>query len=169
MPTRNILRAAGTGRLRTYPEAIGIQFDQDANKLKFTDNEGDVHSIVDEDSEQTLTGKTITGAISTLSVETVAAAGSTQADAGQIAATTNALIEATGADATKGVKLPAALAGRFLLVKNNANAVLKVWPTTGDGINAIAVDSNIALAAFTSAIFAAKDGTTWFTIPLLPS
>lgn len=97
---------------------------------------------------------------------TVAATGSLQSDAAAIAV---GFTLVSGADATKGVKLPAAAAGKICYVKNNAAAILKVWPSTGDGINAIAVDSNIAMASLTAAIFYAYDATTWYTIPLLPS
>jgi hypothetical protein len=75
----------------------------------------------------------------------------------------------TAADATKGVKLPAAIAGRTVIIKNGANAVLKVWPATGDGINAITVDSNYVLAANTSSLLIAYDATTWYSVPLLAS
>jgi predicted RecA/RadA family phage recombinase len=97
---------------------------------------------------------------------TVAAAGSTQSDATLI---TTGFTRATGADATKGIKLPAAVAGAVVIVKNNTAAVLKVWPNTSDQINAISVDAALSMASLTSAVFVAYDATTWFTIPLLPS
>jgi len=97
---------------------------------------------------------------------TVAAAGSTQANAAAIA-TGFTLVSA--ADATKGVKLPAAAAGLVCIVKNNVNAVLKVWPNTSDAINALNADAVMNMAALTSAIFVAYDATTWYTVPLLPS
>ncbi len=102
--------------------------------------------------------------------EVVAAAGSTQTDATSIGATTG-FAHCTGADATKGVKLPAATAGKVVYIKNSdaANAVLKVWPATGDAINAIAANSSLSMAAKTSAVFVAVDATTWYTIPLVPS
>lgn len=97
---------------------------------------------------------------------TVAATGSVQADAAQLA---GGFTLVSAADATKGVKLPAAAAGRVVILKNGANAVLKVWPSTGDAINAIAADSNYVLAANTSSILVAYDSTTWYSIPLLAS
>ena len=96
--------------------------------------------------------------------------------AGNSAATAAALAygfsHVTGADATKGVILPAAAAGRICIIKNAdaANAVLKVYPATGDGINALTVTSGtLDMAAKTSVILIAIDATTWFSIPLLPS
>jgi len=101
-----------------------------------------------------------------LKTATVAATGSTQADAASIS---DGLTLVSAADATKGVKLPAAIAGRTVIIKNGANAVLKVWPATGDGINAITVDSNYVLAANTSSLLIAYDATTWYSVPLLAS
>jgi hypothetical protein len=125
----------------------------------------------------TITGATISGGtvsatdITTtgglyIKTATVAATGSTQSDAASIS---DGLTLVTAADATKGVKLPAAIAGRTVIIKNGANAVLKVWPATGDGINAITVDSNYVLAANTSSLLIAYDATTWYSVPLLAS
>lgn len=99
---------------------------------------------------------------------TVAATGTVQADAALIA---TGFTLVTAADATKGVKLPAAAAGKVCIIKNidAANAVLKVWPNTDDAINAIAANAAMSIAAKTSAIFVAYDATTWYTTPLLPS
>lgn len=100
----------------------------------------------------------------------VAAAGSTQGDATAIAATVGFAF-CTGADATKGVKLPDAVAGKAIIVKNSdaANAILKVYPATGDAINALAANASLNMAAKTSALLVCLDATTWYTVPLLPS
>ena len=97
---------------------------------------------------------------------TAAAAGSAQGDATAI---TTGFTRATGADGTKGIKLPAAVAGAVVMIKNNTAAVLKVYPGTSDAINALSADAAISMASLTSAVFVAYDATTWFTIPLLPS
>lgn len=114
-------------------------------------------------------GSTITTPSMTVTVASVAAAGSTQGDATAITETGPALIEVTGADATKGAALPAAAAGQVLFVKNAAAAVLKLYPASGDAINGLAANASLDMAANTSAVLCAKDGTTWYTIPLLPS
>lgn len=116
-----------------------------------------------------LTGAFELAATGLLSMDsnTKAAAGSAQGDATAITAEGFCLV--TAADATKGVKLPAAAAGKMVIVKNNANAVLKVYPNTSDAINALSADAAISMAAYTSAIFIAYDATTWYTVPLLPS
>ena len=97
---------------------------------------------------------------------TVAALGSIQGDAALV---DTGFTFVTGADAVKGVRLPLAAAGKQVVIKNGAAAVLKVWPATGDGINAIAVDSALSMGSLTSAVFTAHDATTWYTTPLVPS
>lgn len=97
---------------------------------------------------------------------TVAATGSTQANA---AAVSDGFTLVSAADGTKGIVLPAAIAGRTVILKNGAAAILKVWPAVGDAINAIAVDSNYVLAANTSSLLIAYDSTTWYSVPLLAS
>lgn len=103
-----------------------------------------------------------------LNVEAVAAAGSTQANGTAIAATTS-VAAVTGADATKGVILPAASAGKVVIVKNVDNAVLKVYPAGSGVINVLSASAAISMAARTIAAFVAVDSTTWYTLPLLPS
>lgn len=137
--------------------------------------------LVGKASTQTLTNKTltsptistptITGPVMPINAQVLAAAGSAQGDGGLVTAGSPAIVHATGADATKGIVLPAAAAGLVVFVKNAdaANAILKVYPATGDGINAIAVNSPISMAAKTAAVFVAIDATTWFTFSLLPS
>jgi len=97
---------------------------------------------------------------------TVAALGTVQADA---AAITTGLTLVSGADAIKGVKLPAAAARQVCFVKNGANAVLKIWPNTDDAINAIAANSAFSIAALTSVILVSYDATTWYSFPLVAS
>jgi len=123
-------------------------------------------------TDATISGGTVSGTTVTATGDlyvasaTVAATGSTQANAAQLA---GGFTLVSAADATKGVKLPEAVAGRVVIIKNGANAVLKVWPSTGDAVNAIAADSNYVLAANTSSILVAYDSTTWYSVPLLAS
>jgi hypothetical protein len=97
---------------------------------------------------------------------TVAATGTVQADAASI---TTGFTLVTGADDAKGVKLPAAAAGSICIIKVDTGADLKVWPATGDGINAVAVNSNITVVDDVCFALIAYDATTWYTLPLLPS
>lgn len=99
-------------------------------------------------------------------VKTVAAAGSVQGDATQLIEGFNLV---TAADATKGVLLPAATPGAEVIVKNGAAAVLKIWPASGDQVNAVSVDAAFSIAASTSVLLIAYNTTTWYSVPLLPS
>lgn len=102
-----------------------------------------------------------------IKTSTVAAAGSVQGDA---AALSDGFNLVSAADGTKGVKLPAAVAGRVVIIKNNTSAqVLKVWPSSGDAINAVTADSNDTMAGLTAMLLVAYDATTWYSIPLLAS
>lgn len=106
------------------------------------------------------------GTMPTIPTATVAATGSAQGDA---AAVTTGFTLVTAADGTKGVILPAAAAGKQVEIKNGANAVLKIYPATGDAINALAANAALSIAALTSVILTAYDATTWYSTPLLPS
>lgn len=143
-------------------------------------NGGRLNQLFNEDrtGDQTISGaKTFSGTMAftgpvsfatapTMPTATVAAAGSTQTDAALVA-TGFTLVSA--ADGTKGVKLPLAAAGKVCIIKNNVNAVLKIWPNTSDAINAIAADSAFSIAALTSVYLVAYDAITWYSLPLLPS
>jgi hypothetical protein len=120
---------------------------------------------------ETLTNKTLTAPVLVGDVQILAAAGTVQGDAGAITVKSGGLVHVTGADATKGARLPAAAAGLIVDLKNDdaANAILKLYPATGDEINALGANTEISLAAKVSARFRAIDATTWFSIPLLPS
>lgn len=107
-------------------------------------------------------------AMPTIPSATVAVAGTVQADATPIA---TGFTLVTAADDAKGVKLPAAAAGKVCIVKNRdtENKILKVWPNTDDAINAVGANLNAVLAAKTAALYVAYDATTWYSVPLLGS
>jgi predicted RecA/RadA family phage recombinase len=97
---------------------------------------------------------------------TIAASGTGSGDS----AITEGITLVTAADATKAVTLPTAAAGKLCIIKNNANAVLKVFPGTSDKINGgTATTGQLAVAAYASVILVAYDATDWYSIPLLPS
>lgn len=111
----------------------------------------------------------VTGNV-TFPVAAVAAAGTNDTNATAIS--DYGVVHATGADGTKGVKLPAAAAGKVVIIKNSdaANAILKVYPGTGDKINSgTATTGSLNMAAKTATVLVAIDATDWFSIPLLPS
>jgi hypothetical protein len=96
---------------------------------------------------------------------TVAAAGTVQGDA---AAVTTGFTLVTGST-NAGVLLPDADPGSIVIIKNNVGGNMKVWPTTGDAINAGSANAAYTMATLTSALFVKYDATTWYTVPLVAS
>lgn len=119
-------------------------------------------------SSSTLASGTLTNASVSVDVAKPAAAGSTRADA---TALTASFSWVTGADATKGVVLPAPTAGRLVVLKNDdtANAVLKVYAPGSAKINGVAGSTAFSMAAKTACWFVAYDATDWFSVPLVAS
>ena len=93
--------------------------------------------------EAAITGPfTLSGAgLISVASATVAALGTNQATAAAIA---DGFTLVSGANGTTGVKLPAAAAGGFCVVKNNAASALKLWPNTDDAIDAIDLEGQSA-------------------------
>ena len=88
----------------------------------------------------------------------LAAAGSNQSTAAQIVAR---FTNATGADGTKGVKLPTAVLGDVRRVYNPGTSALLVYPGTSDDINDGSANASISLAPKSLGVFYAIDATTW--------
>lgn len=66
MATRYINRMAGTGVFPALPGAVPFWYDSDDDLIKFLDDDGStVREVVTGDQAQTLTNKTLTGAIIT--------------------------------------------------------------------------------------------------------
>jgi hypothetical protein len=61
------------------------------------------------------------------------------------------------------------VAGDVYIIKNNAAAILKVYPVTGGTINAGVASAALSVAANTSLILVAYTSTAAYTIPLVPS
>lgn len=101
-----------------------------------------------------------TGSAMIFTWATLAATGTVIGDAALLTVPVQSI---TGADAAKGVKLPAApVAGQTISVYNTANAVLKVWPgEAGDQINAKGAGINIAVPAYGSLNCAAISAAQW--------
>jgi hypothetical protein len=92
-------------------------------------------------------------------VTSVAATGSTQADAAALSVGTNTV---SAADGTKGVLLPAAVAGLRVRVYNeHATNGLKIYPATGDDINDGSANAAITMEGKTFAVLEALDASTW--------
>ena len=89
-----------------------------------------------------------------------AAAGNSQATATAITKNLNAV---TGADGTKGVKLPIGAAGDEIVVINtDAAQVLKVYPETGGQINALGADAAISIGPGKAASFICTALLQWY-------
>ena len=110
-------------------------------------------------------GSITLGKMPRIPTATVAAAGTIQGDAAAIVEGFTLVTGSTNA----GVKLPSAVAGMQVIIKNNVGGNMKVWPSSSDAINAIAADSAFTMATLTSCLFVAYDATTWYTIPLVAS
>lgn len=68
---------------------------------------------------------------------------------------------ATNADS---VKLPAAVAGRSVFVKNATANTLAIFPASGEVINALSADASISLATVKGMLFICSVAGTWDTI-----
>jgi len=92
----------------------------------------------------------------------VSAAGTTQGTAtGLVSNINNVTVVATGAT---GVRLPTAVAGMRILVRNSDSAdTLSIYPATGGTINALAANAAFTLAAGSTIELMATTTTQWYT------
>ena len=122
-------------------------------------------SIVSLSDTQTITGNTTQNAL-IMGVQTVAAAGSDQAGAGAITQGSGAVVIATGADNTKGIRLPllsdCTVGEAYFVMNNLSNKTLEVYPGSGDAINVSSDNTAITVAADTINIFICMDSAEWF-------
>lgn len=94
----------------------------------------------------------------------VAAAGSSQTDATLVGV---GIAIITGADATKGVILPAGSPGDTVELFNNSGSTCKVWPPSGAAITVVGTglgSSNAAhsLLTYKTGRYTCHSGTQWF-------
>ncbi len=100
---------------------------------------------------------------------TVAAAGTTNANAG-IVPVGSFLCTVTGGSGANGVILPAMRDGQRITIKNNAAAIMIVYPFAGAAINGLtATTGGLSMAANTIATFFRDSSTQIWSSPLLPS
>jgi hypothetical protein len=107
----------------------------------------------------------VTGSVR-LPVAAVAAAGANQ---GNAAALSEGLNVVSAADGTKGVRLPTAVAGAVVIVKNTAAGALLIYPATGGAINAVAANGSYSITDLTSTMLVASSATQWYSVPLVAS
>lgn len=91
-----------------------------------------------------------------------ASATSNQAGATPLTRTINRIT--TVASAGDSVRLPAALPGAMILVKNTTATSMDVFPATGENINALADNAAFAVGATTSRMFFCALAGTWETL-----
>ena len=122
-------------------------------------------SMVSLSDTQTISGNTTQNAL-IMGVQTVAAAGANQGAAGAIVQGSGAVVIVTGADDSKGVRLPllsACTVGETYFVMNNlANKTLEIYPGVDDAINVAADNGAITAAADTITMFICMDSAEWF-------
>ncbi len=110
-------------------------------------------------------GGTVVGKFG-LGAQTVAAAGSDQAGAGAISATGGGTVIATGADNTKGIRLPLLsdcnVGQQFLIMNNLSNKTLEIYPGSGDAVNPASDNAAITIAADTILLCIKMDTAEWF-------
>lgn len=109
-----------------------------------------------------------------LNVEILTAVGSTQTDATAIPIKSSpALVVALNSDDIVGIRLPVATKGKIFYVKNTGTGgitgKLRVYPASGDSINALSVNTPLDMATLSAAIFIARNSTIWYTFSYLPS
>ena len=142
---------------------VGV-FSNSADSEEIVARAKHVNPIVDvvnglTDGTGALNAASITGTLLNISTQTLAAAGSAQGDAGKI---TGQLVFVTGADATKGVILPTVTNGKFIIVVNTANAILKIYPASGEKIQGGTANANISLAAYSVFLCGYKASGDWY-------
>jgi sugar lactone lactonase YvrE len=116
-------------------------------------------------------GSAVSGATSTTTLNglvidsisaAVSAAGTTQGTATGLVSNINNVTVVTAAAA--GVRLPTAVAGMRILVRNSDSAdTLSIYPATGGTINALAANAAFTLAAGSTIELVATTTTQWYT------
>ena len=128
-------------------------------------------SIFSLSDTQTITGNTTQNAL-IMGVQSVAAAGSDQAGAGAITQGSGAVVIATGADNTKGIRLPllsdCTVGEAYFVMNNLSNKTLEVYPGVGDAVNVSSDNTAITVAADTINMFICMDSAEWFGAELPP-
>jgi len=94
---------------------------------------------------------------------TTISAGATQTQAGATALTGEFNNVTTCGTDGDGVKLPTAVAGQVITVKNSGAASLAVWPATDDSINALAADLSVNIPVGGTVTFTAISAAVWET------
>jgi len=119
-------------------------------------------------ADQTISGNlTVGGFLAVSSNDSVIAAGTVQANATLL---TNNINIVTTVPVNSGVKLPVAVAGYRIIIRNNTANTLRVYPNTGANINggtsnvSVTLGNSAAVEYFCSTSAASNVGGIWYTL-----
>lgn len=119
-------------------------------------------------ADQTISGNLSVGGFLAVSCnDNITAAGTAQANATLI---TNNINIATTVPVNSGVKLPVAVAGYRIIIRNNSANTLRVYPNTGANINggtinvAVTLGNSAAVEYFCSTSAVSNVGGIWYTL-----
>ena len=125
-----------------------------------------VNNTVTLEDDSTISGALTVSSGLIFGIQAVTAAGSDQAGAGAISATGGTVVNVTGADNSKGVRLPlisaVSLGQAYLICNNLVNKTLEIYPGSGDGINPASDNAGITVAADTIFLCIALTSAEWF-------
>tara|TARA_R100000988_G_scaffold40242_1_gene19924 strand:+ start:617 stop:1087 length:471 start_codon:yes stop_codon:yes gene_type:complete len=125
-----------------------------------------VNNTVTLEDDSTISGALTVSSGLIFGIQAVTAAGSDQAGAGAISATGGTVVNVTGADNSKGVRLPlisaVSLGQAYLICNNLVNKTLEIYPGSGDGINPASDNAAITVAADTIFLCIALTSAEWF-------
>lgn len=109
--------------------------------------------------------RTVIEGVDNITATPVAAAGSTVADAGQLAASAVVLITSDGA--TKGVKFPTGVAGMVIDVINGSSTACEIYAAAGGTVNGLSADASAVVPASKGVrgICTAADTWTVYDLP----
>jgi sugar lactone lactonase YvrE len=169
--TLNSLTSSGTTSLATSTAAQTVALGSGATVSGSTKTLNIGTAGVSGSTTTINIGSAVSGATSTTTLNglvidsisaAVSAAGTTQGTAtGLVSNINNVTVVATGAT---GVRLPTAVAGMRILVRNSDSAdTLSIYPATGGTINALAANAAFTLAAGSTIELMATTATQWYT------
>jgi hypothetical protein len=169
--TLNALSSSGTSSLATSTSTQTVSLGAGATTSGSTKTMNIGTAGVSGSTTAINIGSAVSGATSTTTLSglvidsisaAVSAAGTTQGTAtGLVSNINNVTVVATGAT---GVRLPTAVAGMRILIRNSDSAdTLSIYPATGGTINALAANAAFTLAAGSTIELMATTTTQWYT------